>query len=157
MMRTAVLLPLLLAMACGPKSEPTEVPATPATPTAEVPSVEAPAVPVDVAEDPSTPDAPDAPDAPDTPETSANPDGAVDGGACTVASDCQSGICEGIGCGDDPAGVCQPVSRSCTRDLRPYCGCDGATFRSSGSCPGRRFEAKGMCEGDALKMPDPAE
>ena len=39
--------------------------------------------------------------------------------------------------------------RKCTLDLRPYCGCDGVTFRTSGSCPGQRFSARAECPGDA--------
>jgi hypothetical protein len=67
------------------------------------------------------------------------------GGACLQGSDCSSGVCEGEGCGDDAPGVCAPAQRSCTRDRRPYCGCDGETFFSSGSCPGARFSQRGMC------------
>ena len=68
-----------------------------------------------------------------------------DGAACLAASDCASGVCEGQGCGADAPGVCAAKARACTRDLRPYCGCDGATFRASGSCPGRRYASKGEC------------
>lgn len=68
-----------------------------------------------------------------------------DGAACLDASDCASGVCEGLGCTDDQPGVCVARARACTKDLRPYCGCDGATFRTSGSCPGRRYQAKGPC------------
>ena len=73
---------------------------------------------------------------------------APDGAACKSGGECQSGICEGEGCGEDQPGTCAPVGRACTRDLRPYCGCDGQTFRTSGACPGRRFEARGPCAGD---------
>lgn len=70
-------------------------------------------------------------------------------GGCTVDADCGEGmLCEGEGC-DPGQGLCVPKARACTRDLRPYCGCDGKTFRSSGSCPGARFAHKGPCEGDA--------
>jgi hypothetical protein len=69
----------------------------------------------------------------------------VDGDACLASSECASGTCEGQGCGPDEPGVCAPAKRGCTRDLRPYCGCDGQTFRTSGSCPGRRYEKKGEC------------
>ena len=67
----------------------------------------------------------------------------ADGGECQAGEDCESGICEGMGC--DVAGKCMPRARPCTMDLRPYCGCDGKTFRSSGSCPGRRYSAKAEC------------
>ncbi len=69
----------------------------------------------------------------------------ADGAACLADGDCASGVCEGQGCGPDEPGVCAPKSRACTKDLRPYCGCDGQTFRTSGSCPGRRYAAKGEC------------
>jgi hypothetical protein len=62
-----------------------------------------------------------------------------------ISSDCESGVCEGQGCSDATPGKCAPRSRGCTRDLREYCGCDGKTFRSSGSCPGARFSAKSAC------------
>lgn len=70
-----------------------------------------------------------------------------EGGSCLTPADCAEGmVCEGEGCGDDTPGTCQPLTRLCTRDLRPYCGCDGETFQSSGSCPGKRFERRGPCE-----------
>jgi len=84
----------------------------------------------------------------------------VDGGAppigstpspdgCRSNADCEDGgVCEGQGCGDDQLGTCMPKDRMCTRDLRPYCGCDGETFQSSGSCPGQRYAAKGPCDGE---------
>jgi hypothetical protein len=85
----------------------------------------------------------------------AGPTPGADGSPCLAASDCQSGVCEGQGCGDDQPGECKPAARACTRDLRPYCGCDGQTFRSSGSCPGQRYAAAGECaapsKGDGAK------
>ncbi|HWU90127.1 MAG TPA: hypothetical protein VN253_22845, partial [Kofleriaceae bacterium] len=71
--------------------------------------------------------------------------GSPDGAACLTEADCASGICEGEGCTDDQPGLCKPVTRACTRDLRPYCGCDGKRFDASGSCPGRRYAATGRC------------
>ncbi len=68
-----------------------------------------------------------------------------DGSPCKTAGDCASGICEGEGCGDDKLGTCQPASRPCTRDYQAYCGCDGQTFRGSGSCPGKRYASRGEC------------
>lgn len=68
------------------------------------------------------------------------------GAACLQDSECESGACEGEGCGDDTPGVCAAVQRRCTRDARAYCGCDGKTFRGSGTCPGHRYLAKGTCE-----------
>jgi hypothetical protein len=73
------------------------------------------------------------------------------GAACWEGAQCESGICEGPGCLEDSPGVCAPAHRPCTRDLRPYCGCDGETFFTSSTCPRQRFEAKGACPGEALK------
>ena len=72
-----------------------------------------------------------------------------DGASCDKAEECTSGICEGEGCGAGQ-GKCAPKDRPCTRDLRPYCGCDGKTFQSSGSCPGARFSKKAACDGDKV-------
>lgn len=68
----------------------------------------------------------------------------AEGASCTTAGDCASGVCEGEGCGDGQ-GVCAPAQRGCTKDLRPYCGCDGVTFRASGTCPGQRYAHTGEC------------
>ena len=81
--------------------------------------------------------------------------GAADGAACDVNNDCASGVCEGQGCGVG-AGVCAPVTRACTKDLREYCGCDGQTFMASGSCPGRRFTDRAACGAAAAPRPDGA-
>ena len=67
------------------------------------------------------------------------------GAPCLAASECDSGVCEGQGCGSDQPGTCAARARGCTRDLRSYCGCDGQTFRASGSCPGQRFSARAAC------------
>ncbi len=67
------------------------------------------------------------------------------GEACTADGDCDSGVCEGQGCTDDAPGTCAPAARKCTRDRRPFCGCDGAVFMTSGSCPGRRYAHPGKC------------
>ena len=78
--------------------------------------------------------------------TPPNPEGLAAGTPCSAGDQCQSGICEGQGCGADAKGpVCAPYGRMCTKDLRPYCGCDGQTFQSSGSCPGRPFASRGPC------------
>jgi hypothetical protein len=76
-----------------------------------------------------------------------NPTGSAltDGAACFTPEDCASGICEGLGCDAKSPGVCAAKARSCTRDLRTYCGCDGVTFQGSGSCPGKRFSSRGAC------------
>lgn len=67
------------------------------------------------------------------------------GASCLVGTECDSGVCEGKGCGEAAPGVCAAKSRRCTRDNRAYCGCDGVTFNGSGSCPGRRYAANGAC------------
>ena len=82
---------------------------------------------------------------PETGSGSAAPEPRPDGGACFTGTDCESGTCEGEGCTPGAPGKCMPRSRMCTRDLRSYCGCDGKTFRSSGSCPGKRFSARQAC------------
>jgi hypothetical protein len=79
--------------------------------------------------EPVTPPVGDATAAPEpTPEPEPEPEpvpaGSVaDGGACTSADQCSSGVCEGE-------------------------GCDGKTFIGSGSCPGARFQNAGECSGD---------
>jgi hypothetical protein len=71
---------------------------------------------------------------------------AADGTACKAAADCQSGICEGEGCGDGTPGTCVSRKRPCTADMRAFCGCDGVTFGGSSTCPGRRYAARGECK-----------
>jgi hypothetical protein len=68
-----------------------------------------------------------------------------DGASCLEPTECASGICEGEGCGPSKPGRCAPKTRGCTKDLRPYCSCEGETFRTSGSCPGRRYYARAEC------------
>lgn len=77
------------------------------------------------------------------------------GEACFAGAECASGVCEGEGCGDTP-GQCAPAQRACTRDLRAYCGCDGVTFRASGTCPMQRFAHHGECQGAAERRADGA-
>lgn len=81
---------------------------------------------------------------PPPPDDEPEPPAGAAGAACDSAGDCESGICEGEGCGPGQ-GVCASRERACTRDLRSYCGCDGVTFQGSGSCPGRRFSHRGEC------------
>ncbi len=116
---------LLVALALAACGSPT--PPTTATPT-----------PVEPAPTPVEP-------APTTPEPTAGTTPKADGQSCLAAEECESGVCEGEGCGADRPGTCAPKTRGCTRDLRPYCGCDGQTFRTSGSCPGKRFSARSEC------------
>jgi hypothetical protein len=96
----------------------------------------------------TTKDVPPTPSSQPPPETGAGSTGGggkAAGATCLAGTDCESGICEGLGCGEDTPGTCMAKARACTRDLRPYCGCDGKTFRTSGSCPGRRFSARAEC------------
>lgn len=65
--------------------------------------------------------------------------------ACKAGNECQSGICEGQGCGEAQLGRCMPAARPCFRDLVPFCGCEGLTFRASSNCPRRRYRARGVC------------
>lgn len=128
---------LFVLVACR---EPAEAPeaapeATEAAP--EVPAATAPEAP---------PVAEPAPETPPAAEPEPATTGKADGASCLASSECASGICEGEGCGDDQPGTCMTKMRACTRDRRPYCGCDGQTFETSGSCPGRRFAHRGACE-----------
>ncbi len=77
------------------------------------------------------------------------------GAPCQSGQDCESGICEGLGCGNDAPGACVSAERPCTRDLALYCGCDGAEFQASGNCPGRRYESRGSCLAPAPEAPVP--
>ena len=78
------------------------------------------------------------------PRPTSSPNQGHDGAKCSTSADCDSGVCEGQGCGD-ANGTCAPAARGCTRDARQYCGCDGKTFTASGSCPGQRFSARAAC------------
>lgn len=92
----------------------------------------------------SEPDAGPVAETPPTPPTPAQ-DPKADGAQCYAATECSSGICEGLGCGADTPGACAPAKRGCTKDRRAYCGCDGITFYGSGTCPGKRYAAKAAC------------
>lgn len=70
----------------------------------------------------------------------------ADGAACASDLQCQSGICEGLGCGPEETGVCVATGRMCTADVKAYCGCDGATFNASSGCPGRRYASASACK-----------
>ena len=63
---------------------------------------------------------------------------------CNDGTDCQSGVCEGRGCGDNE-GRCAPEKRSCYRDWVAFCGCDGNTFRAASNCTRRRYRDRGTC------------
>lgn len=132
-----LLLPLLAACACST--------ATPQT--NSQPSQHAAATPLTTVESTQAADATLDPEA----ATGGAATGGVaipqpDGEACLQATDCESGVCEGRGCTDEEPGVCMSAQRMCTRDYRPYCGCDGTTFHGSGTCPGQRYLHEGTCE-----------
>ena len=71
--------------------------------------------------------------------------GKAAGEACLKHFECASWVCEGQGCGDDAPGTCAAETRTCTLDRKPYCGCDGETFLSSGTCPMERYAAGMPC------------
>ena len=81
-----------------------------------------------------------------TPTETEGAEAQAEGPPCSTSDDCPDGtFCIGPeGC--DVQWTCQPF-RPCTRDLRPYCGCDGQTFQSSGTCPERPYAHRGPCEG----------
>lgn len=128
---------LVILLGCAGRPAP-DSPAPPVEEPAEAPSEQAvQPTPTDEAQevDASAP----------SPAEALPPGLGVEGSPCLSASDCASGICEGEGCGPDEPGVCAPAERGCTRDRRPFCGCDGETFFSSSSCPGDRFASRGTC------------
>ncbi len=127
-MRIAIAASLFLLASCP--APPPEGPPPPPPPPYGPPDAGAPPAVVDAAPPPVDP---------------GKPTGAADGAACLAAADCQSGICEGQGCGSTP-GVCASKQRACTMDYRPYCGCDGVTFHGSGGCPNRRYAYRGECK-----------
>ena len=63
---------------------------------------------------------------------------------CKSSADCAQGErCNFVpGCGTPSQ--CVPDT-GCTKDLVPYCGCDGKVFEASGTCPGLAFSKKGGC------------
>ena len=70
------------------------------------------------------------------------------GEVCTSSEQCAHGLtCTGEpGCGQP--WTCQQA-HPCTRDLVPFCGCDGQVFRSSSTCPGRPYRNRGACANPA--------
>ena len=92
---------------------------------------------------PSMPEPPAAGPPPHVGMVTPPPGNPAGGKICKGDSECGAGqTCDfGPGCGP---GVCA-APHPCTRDLVPYCGCDGQTFRGSGNCPSRPFARKGGC------------
>lgn len=70
--------------------------------------------------------------------------GLGEGSECWKGVECESGICEGMGC-DNP-GQCMPRIRSCYHDVKSYCTCDGVNYGASGNCPGIRYAYRGVCK-----------
>lgn len=132
-LRLAAIAAFALLAACPPNNVPQPMPPAPTEP------AEGGYTPPGGAATPTDAGAP-AQNAPDAAAVAG-----VDGASCFSATDCQSGVCEGEGCNADRPGTCVARARACTRDLRPFCGCDGVTFRTSGSCPGRRYASRGEC------------
>jgi hypothetical protein len=144
--RCLLLVPVLTALACDPP--PTSIPPGP-TPIVAGPVVERPIPPPTPVTTVEMGDAGPPAELPPEPEAEPEAGGGTltrDGGACERAIECQSGICEGQGCGADRKGVCMSRNRACTRDIRTFCGCDGKTFQGSSSCPGQRFASRGKCK-----------
>jgi hypothetical protein len=128
---TLVILALAGLVAC-PKPAPTVEPESGGS------GAEVPAGSIDPGPDPAADGGGEVPDGVDPNEPPTK--------TCLSDADCDGGgVCEGQGCGDDEPGTCKPKARMCTRDSRAYCGCDGQTFRASGSCPGRRYAREGEC------------
>ena len=67
------------------------------------------------------------------------------GQACFDGNECESGVCEGEGCGTNQPGVCVPSGRACKGPEETFCGCDGAVFRAPRDCPGQPFAKRGTC------------
>lgn len=144
---------IALALACHTVDAPKDPsPPAPSPIAAAEPSPDVPPAPVDLPEPVELPEQVELPKPVDRPAPVDDPAAApssrtalADGAACLTASDCESGVCEGEGCDAAHPGVCAPAARGCTRDRRPFCGCDGTVFQSSSSCPGQRFAKRGPC------------
>ncbi len=70
---------------------------------------------------------------------------AADGGSCRDGSECESGVCEGEGCGVNKPGRCVAASRACAGGEEIFCGCGERTFRAPADCPGQRYSRRGAC------------
>jgi hypothetical protein len=67
------------------------------------------------------------------------------GQACFDGSECESGVCEGEGCGTNQPGVCIGPGRVCKGPVELFCACDGENFRAPRDCPGQSFAKRGSC------------
>ena len=138
-----------LTLACT--GRPSSTPEPVMTPVVEVPVAGGEAVEEPAVEEPAAEGAVDASAEAATGDEAPSGDALLeDGASCLSGADCASGLCEGEGCGEDTPGLCMSRARPCTRDLRAYCGCNGETFRTSGSCPGKRYASRGACENDPI-------
>ena len=70
-----------------------------------------------------------------------------DGESCFESAECESGACEGEGCGMNQPGRCMPATRACSAAEEEFCGCDGQTFRAPADCPGQPYASRGACAG----------
>lgn len=136
----ALLGALVLLPGCDKSSTASE----PAAAQAQAPSAQAPAAgPQDSLQALSAQAAPEPISAPAPAATGTR----ANGESCSSGNECQSGICEGMGCDERSLGTCMTKERPCTYDWVPFCGCDGETFNGSGVCPGKRYKHAGACEG----------
>lgn len=145
---------ILLTACSGPRPAPTQPPepelvATAPPEPAPEPAPGAQPVPATAPGEAPEPRPAPAPEPSPEPPPTELPEGA----ACLTAEECASGVCEGEGCDEASPGICAPAQRACTRDRRPYCGCDDQTFYTSGSCPGQRYAHTGSCPGDEPELP----
>ena len=67
------------------------------------------------------------------------------GQPCLDGGECQSGVCEGQGCGVDQPGHCVAATRACHGAEQPFCGCNGETFNAPADCPGQPYMRRGAC------------
>lgn len=67
------------------------------------------------------------------------------GEPCFDGGECESGICEGEGCGTNQPGRCVAAGRTCKGPEETFCACDGETFRAPRDCPGQAYAKRGTC------------
>ncbi len=67
------------------------------------------------------------------------------GEPCFDGGECESGICEGEGCGTNQPGRCIAAGRACKGPEETFCGCDGEIFRAPRDCPGQAYAKRGTC------------
>lgn len=67
------------------------------------------------------------------------------GEPCFDGGECESGVCEGEGCGTNQPGACVAAGRTCRGPEETFCACDGETFRAPRDCPGQPYAKRGTC------------